>query len=103
MFTNNYDHSIDHQLITKSLQGNKTALTQLIKRHQDYIFNISLRLFLDHDDALDATQEVLIKVITNLRTYRGKSQFGLVGLVGLPILALIGIVSFLIYRLGIIG
>ena len=75
MFSNNYDHSIDHQLITKSLEGNKTALTQLIKRHQDYIFNISLRLFLDHDDALDATQEVLIKVITNLKTYQGKSQF----------------------------
>ncbi len=75
MFSNNYAHAIDNQLITKSLEGNKAALTQLIKRHQDYIFNISLRLFLDHEDALDATQEVLIKVITNLKTYQGKSQF----------------------------
>ena len=75
MFSNKYDHAIDNQLIAKSLEGNKAALTQLIKRHQDYIFNISLRLFLDTDDALDATQEVLIKVITNLKTYRGKSQF----------------------------
>lgn len=75
MFSNNYDHTIDNELITKSLQGNKAALTQLIKRHQDYIFNISLKLFLDTNDALDATQEVLIKVITNLKTYKGKSQF----------------------------
>ena len=75
MFSNNYDPTLDNQLVSKSLQGDKTALTQLIKRHQDYIFNISLRLFLDHDDALDATQEVLIKVITNLKTYQGKSQF----------------------------
>lgn len=75
MFSNNYDHSIDNQLIGQSLEGNKVALTKLIKRHQDYIFNISLRLFLDTDDALDATQEVLIKVITNLKTYQGKSQF----------------------------
>ena len=75
MFSNNYDHSIDNQLIAKSLEGNKAALTKLIKRHQDYIFNISLRLFLDTDDAMDATQEVLIKVITNLKTYQGKSQF----------------------------
>lgn len=75
MFSNNYDHDDDNQLITKSLEGNKAALTQLIKRHQDYIFNISLRLFLDTDDALDATQEVLIKVITNLKTYKGNSHF----------------------------
>lgn len=75
MFSRNYDHSIDNQLIAKSLEGNKAALTKLIKRHQDYIFNISLKLFLDTDDALDATQEVLIKVITNLKTYQGKSQF----------------------------
>jgi len=65
MFSNNYDHSIDNQLIAKSLEGNKAALTKLIKRHQDYIFNISLRLFLDTDDAMDATQEVLIKVIND--------------------------------------
>lgn len=75
MFSNKYDHTLDNQLVTKSLEGDKAALTQLIKRHQDYIFNISLRLFLDHNDALDATQEVLIKVITNLKTYQGKSQF----------------------------
>ena len=75
MFSNKYDHSIDNQLLTKIFEGNKDALTQLIKRHQDYIFNISLRLFLNPDDALDATQEVLIKVITNLKTYRGKSHF----------------------------
>ncbi len=75
MFSNKYDHTLDHQLVTKSLQGDKKALTQLIKRHQDYIFNISLRMFLDHDDALDATQEILIKVITNLKTFQGRSQF----------------------------
>ena len=75
MLSDKYDHSIDKQLIEESLQGNKKALNQLLKRHQDYIFNISLRLFLDPDDALDATQEVLIKVITSLKTFRGDSQF----------------------------
>ncbi len=47
----------------------------LIKRHQDYVYNVSLRFFLDPDDALDATQEVLIKVITGLKTFRGESLF----------------------------
>lgn len=32
-------------------------------------------MFLNPDDALDATQEVLIKVFTKLNTFQGKSQF----------------------------
>lgn len=34
-----------------------------------------MRLFLDPDDALDATQEVLIKVVTHLKTFKGQSKF----------------------------
>lgn len=75
MFSDNYDENIDNQLIQEALAGNKKSLENLIKIHQDYIYNISLRLFLDPDDALDATQEVLIKVITHLKTFKGKSQF----------------------------
>lgn len=65
----------DETLIAESLAGDKDSLEILIKRHQDYIYNISLKLFLDPEDALDATQEVLIKVITSLRTFRGESRF----------------------------
>ncbi len=65
----------DEILIQESLAGNKDSLEILIKRHQDYIYNISLKLFLDPDDALDATQEVLIKIITSLKTFQGKSRF----------------------------
>ena len=62
-------------LIEKALQGDKKSLEQLIKNYQDYIYNISLKLFLDPDDALDATQEVLIKVVTHLKTFKGESNF----------------------------
>ena len=65
----------DEVLITAAVSGNKKALEHLIKKYQDYIYNVSLRLFLNPDDALDATQEVLIKVITSLKTFRGQSQF----------------------------
>ncbi len=65
----------DEVLIAESLEGNKKSLETLIKRHQDYIFNISLKMFLLPDDALDATQEVLIKVITSLKSFNGQSQF----------------------------
>ncbi len=76
MFTSKYPAENNEQLmISEAFSGNKKSLEKLIKAHQDYIYNIALRLFLDPDDALDATQEVLIKVITHLKTFNGKSQF----------------------------
>lgn len=65
----------DQALIEASVQGDKKSLEQLIKRYQDYIYNISLWLFVHPDDALDASQEVLIKVVTSLNTFKGNSQF----------------------------
>jgi RNA polymerase sigma factor (sigma-70 family) len=65
----------DTILIREALAGNRKALEQLIKNHQDYVYNISLKLFLDPDDALDATQEVLIKVVTHLKSFKGSSSF----------------------------
>ena len=75
MLSNNYNHAHDLVLIKESIAGNKTSLDKLIKIHQDYIYNISLKLFLNPDDDLDATQEILIKVITSLKTFKGESQF----------------------------
>jgi RNA polymerase sigma factor (sigma-70 family) len=75
MFTT-HDNSInDKFLIQQALEGNKKSLELLIKQHQNYIYNISLKLFLDPDDALDATQEILIKVVTNLKTFKAESNF----------------------------
>jgi RNA polymerase sigma factor (sigma-70 family) len=73
MFDKNSDS--DDALLTAALNGSKIALETLLKRYQDYIYNISLKLFLDPDDALDATQEVLIKIVTHLKTFKRESSF----------------------------
>jgi RNA polymerase sigma factor (sigma-70 family) len=67
--------SSDEVLIAEAVSGNKESLTILIKRHQDFIYNVALRMFLHPDDALDATQEVLIKVVTRLNTFKSESKF----------------------------
>ncbi len=68
--------SSDEQLIFAIGGGNQTALTLLLTRHQDYIFNISLKMLNDVDDAHDATQEILIKLMTKLSTFDGqKAKF----------------------------
>jgi RNA polymerase sigma factor (sigma-70 family) len=75
MFYEKYNQEQDIVLIKEAVAGSKKSLERLIKIHQDYIYNISLKLFLDSDDALDATQEVLIKVISALKTFKGESKF----------------------------
>jgi len=65
----------DETLIDAALTGDKKSLEQLVKRYQDYLYNISLKLFVHPDDALDATQEVLIKVITGLKSFKKQSKF----------------------------
>jgi RNA polymerase sigma factor (sigma-70 family) len=65
----------DLALLGEALEGNKQSLERLIKNHQDFVYNVALRLYLNPDDALDATQEVLIKVITHLKSFNGKSEF----------------------------
>lgn len=65
----------DDLLIDQALQGSKPALERLIKKHQNWIYNIALTFVGDSDEAADITQEVLIKVFTKLSTFKGKSDF----------------------------
>ncbi|MBV9489723.1 MAG: sigma-70 family RNA polymerase sigma factor, partial [Verrucomicrobia bacterium] len=55
--------------------GDKVALEQLIRRHQPWVFNVALRMLWHREAAEDATQEILIKVVTKLSTYRHQSRF----------------------------
>jgi RNA polymerase sigma factor (sigma-70 family) len=65
----------DEQLIKSALEGNKKALEDLIYRHQAWIYNIALRMVFYPQEAEDITQEVLIKIITKLSTFRKESSF----------------------------
>jgi RNA polymerase sigma factor (sigma-70 family) len=70
-----YQDKDDYELITQAREGSKIALETLIKKHQHYIYNVALKMTLSPFDAEDVTQEVLIKVITNLAQYKGESNF----------------------------
>ncbi|MBK9314540.1 MAG: RNA polymerase sigma factor [Acidobacteria bacterium] len=65
----------DQYLVRCVQSGSKEALELLIARHQRWIYNIALRMVCLPQDAEDATQEVLIKLLTKLSTFRGESQF----------------------------
>lgn len=65
----------DELLIDHAVAGSKQALEFLIKKHQDWIFNIALNFTGDREEASDIMQEVLIKVITKLSAFKKKSSF----------------------------
>jgi RNA polymerase sigma factor (sigma-70 family) len=62
-------------LLKQILEGNKDALAKLVNEIQPGIFNLSLRFVWSREDAEDATQEILVKVITNLGKFEGRSKF----------------------------
>src|ERR1700704_5731307 len=65
----------DRELVCQAQDGNREALERLITRHQAWIYNIVLRMVYLPQDAEDATQEILVKLITKLSTFLGKSSF----------------------------
>jgi RNA polymerase sigma factor (sigma-70 family) len=74
-FLEKYNDLEDAELISLAKEGSKEALENLIKKHQHYIYNVALKFVLSPFDAEDITQEVLIKVITNLANFKGESNF----------------------------
>ena len=67
--------SSDATLVDQARNGDGAALEKLVLRHQAWIFNIAVRMVFDPHEAEEVTQEVLVKVITKLSTFKGESQF----------------------------
>ena len=62
-------------LVSAAKEGNKHALEELVLQIQDKIYGLALRMLYDPSDAQDASQEILLKIITHLGTFRGESAF----------------------------
>ena len=62
-------------LAQKGKEGDRTALEELVKRIQDRIYGLSLRMLYHPVDAEDAAQEILLKIVTHLGGFRGESAF----------------------------
>src|ERR1700757_3116251 len=65
----------DAELVEQAKNGARAALEKLVLRHQAWIYNIAVRMVFRPQDAEEVTQEVLVKVITKLSTFKGESSF----------------------------
>lgn len=62
-------------LIQKATAGDKQSLETVMTGIQDLVFNLSLRMLGTFPDAEDASQDILLKIMTHLSSFRGESSF----------------------------
>lgn len=72
------NQSTDNELgvwIDQAIAGDKQSLENLLVGVQDLVFNLSLRMLGTFPDAEDASQDILLKVMTHLSSFRKESSF----------------------------
>jgi len=61
--------------LERALDGDARALERVMLAAQPLVYNLALRMLGRREDALDATQEILLRVATHLSAFRGESRF----------------------------
>ncbi|WP_341367567.1 RNA polymerase sigma factor [Yoonia sp. BS5-3] len=67
--------SISKTDIELAQDGDAKALENIVRGVQDQVYKLALRMLADPNAAQDATQEILIRIVTKLSTFRGDSSF----------------------------
>ena len=62
-------------LVARARSGDRRALDQLLREMKDLIYNLAIRMLGSPADAEDASQEILIRLVTGLDAFRGDSSF----------------------------
>lgn len=65
----------DEALLAQFLQGEESAFTTLMHRHEDRVFSLAHRMVGNRSDALDATQDAFISAFRRAHAFRGESSF----------------------------
>ena len=72
---NTKEHQALSALIGQATAGDRAALETVLAGVQDLVFNLSLRMLGTFHDAEDASQDILLKVMTHLSSFKGDSAF----------------------------
>jgi RNA polymerase sigma factor (sigma-70 family) len=78
MSRSNHDGDLGEELdrlARRAAEGDRAALSQLVREIQHPMYRLALRFLGNPDDAQDACQEILIRIVTRLGTFEGRSKF----------------------------
>ena len=65
----------DHELIKQFQEGNQSAYDELVKRHLQTTYQFFLKFTKDPMDAEDLSQDVFIKLLQSLHSFRFEAAF----------------------------
>lgn len=69
------DDSELRQLAARAAEGDPAALERALAGVSDLLYRLALRMLWNPEDAQDAVQEALIKIMTRIGSYRGDAAF----------------------------
>lgn len=73
---NKEDKSLDDaQLVRRCQRGESEAMSCLIVKYQDRVYNTIYKICQNRDDAAELTQDTFVKVLENINTFRKESSF----------------------------
>jgi len=64
----------DTDLIRKLIEGDRISFEKLVKQFKNKVFNTSLSILQNVEDAEDITQEVFVEVFQSLKNFKGESK-----------------------------
>lgn len=65
----------DRALVRATLDGDREAFDELVRRHQRHVYRLCYRFAGNHEDASDLAQDVFIRAYKGLRGFKGQSAF----------------------------
>jgi len=68
--------AVDERLVRRAADGDRDALEAVVRGGQDGVYRLALRMLWHPADAEDATQEILVRLVTRLDAFRGEAAFG---------------------------
>lgn len=67
----------DNQIAAEVINGNIEAFKKLYERHKSLIYNTCYRYTKNEDEAVDLCQEVFLKALKSIKSFKGNSTFSL--------------------------
>ncbi|RJR20933.1 MAG: sigma-70 family RNA polymerase sigma factor [Nitrospiraceae bacterium] len=69
------DTDPDYETVLRCQKGDVDAFEQIVVRHQKKMFNISLRMTGDYNEAAEVVQDAFVSAYKNIKGFRGNSSF----------------------------
>ena len=73
--SNNLRGIDDGALAARAQDGDQSAFSELVRRHQAVVYRSCYRILGDREDSRDASQEAFIRAYRRLNTFKGRSAF----------------------------